>query len=133
MTFMTTLTLAEAKKNLGKWLTAATKGEEIAIRNGAQVIALKPMKAALKPPLDIRSFTYEYARREYGVTKKQFDRFCARLEAEHEQAKRDGTLVTITNPTLEKLEKAINASAPAAKAAQRPAKRGARTRALRAA
>ena len=38
---MKTLTITDAKKNLGRWLVAAAKGEDIGIICGADVIALR--------------------------------------------------------------------------------------------
>ncbi len=40
---MTTLTITDAKKNLGKWLGAAVKGEDIGILAGATIVALRPV------------------------------------------------------------------------------------------
>ncbi len=130
---MKTLTITEAKKNLGKWLTAAGRGEDVGIISGAQIIGLKPIEVIPKPPLDIRELTYEYAHKEYGVTKKEFERFEARLDAEYEISKREGTLLTIHEPTLENLEKALNSRAKIQKAVPKTPRRTARAGARRAA
>src|SRR5215213_6463946 len=102
---MTTLTITEAKKNLGKWLNAATRGEQVGIINGATVISLQPVQVHAVGPLEIREFNYEYASSEYGVTKEEFKGFLKRVEREARAAERDG--ITIENPTFEKIEKAI--------------------------
>lgn len=121
---MTTLTITEAKKNLGKWLNAAANGEEIAIITGATVVALQPVEVRRARPLEIHELNYEYARKEYGVTPVEFDAFNKRIAADYRKEKRTGTLLTVKNPTFEKLEKAIadHAAAPQA-AKQTPKKR----------
>lgn len=62
---MKTLTITNAKKNLGTWLKAAVKGEEIAIVCGADIVALRPVQVQAA----------DYAEREYGVTKEELDAF----------------------------------------------------------
>ena len=128
---MKTLTITEAKKNLGKWLNAAAKGQDVGIIAGGVILQLRPVEVRPVGPLEIRRMDYEYARQEYGVTKPEYDRFITRLDDEYEEAKRAGTLVTIENPTFEKLEKAISNHAGVSKAARgtraaRPQRRVAR-------
>ena len=130
---MKTLTITEAKKNLGKWLNAAGRGEEIGIINGATVVALQPVEIRRATPIEIHRMDYEYARKEYGATKAEYDRFLKRLDADYENAKRAGTLVTIENPTFEKLEKAIGSHSSVPKAARRTRKARAPRRMARAA
>ena len=69
---MTTLTATEARKNLTRWLKAATGGQEIGIVYGADIFALRqvPVHAA------------DYAQREYGVTTGQLEAFTKRTDAE---------------------------------------------------
>lgn len=55
---MKTLTITDAKKNLGKWLAAAAHGEDIGIVCGADIIALCKVEVE----------STDYAQREYGVT-----------------------------------------------------------------
>ncbi len=43
---MKTLTITDAKKNLGRWLAAAAQGEDIGIISGADVIALRKVDVA---------------------------------------------------------------------------------------
>jgi hypothetical protein len=111
---VTTLTLAEAKKDLGKWLTAAVKGESVGIQKGSALVMLRP--------LEVRLLDYGYARKEYGVTKQEFDRFRAALEARTKKWRRAGKLIRIEDPTLEKLEEAVRSHAAPAKTARRASK-----------
>lgn len=41
---MKTLTITEARKNLGFWLKAAARGEEISIISGAEIIGLRRLR-----------------------------------------------------------------------------------------
>ena len=41
---MKTLTITEARKNLGFWLKAAARGEEVSIVSGAELIGLRRMR-----------------------------------------------------------------------------------------
>jgi antitoxin (DNA-binding transcriptional repressor) of toxin-antitoxin stability system len=79
---MQTLTITHAKKNLGKWLKAAARGEDIAIVSGADIIALR------KVPIEAS----DYAQREYGVTEEQLDRFVGVMDAEIERHRAAGDL-----------------------------------------
>ena len=130
---MKTLTITEAKKNLGKWLNAAVRGEDVGIISGATVVALQPVEIRRAWPLEIRELTDEYAMKEYGATPAEMAAFRKRLQADHAKAKREGTLVTIENPTFEKLEKAIGSHAHVPKAARRTRKARAPRRMARAA
>jgi antitoxin (DNA-binding transcriptional repressor) of toxin-antitoxin stability system len=120
---MTTLTITDAKKNLGKWLSAAVRGEDVGIISGAAIVALKPVKVRIAHPVEIREIDYEYARKEYGVTKTELDRFKKRSEADYQKAKREGAFIRIENPTLEKIEEALNRPTPSPKRAARAAKK----------
>jgi len=79
---MQTLTITHAKKNLGKWLKAAARGQDIAIVSGADIIALR------KVPIEAS----DYAQREYGVTEEQLDRFVDASEALLERHRAAGDL-----------------------------------------
>lgn len=79
---MQTLTITHAKKNLGKWLKAAARGQDIAIVSGADIIALR------KVPIEAS----DYAQREYGVTEEQLDRFVGVMDAEIERHRASGDL-----------------------------------------
>jgi antitoxin (DNA-binding transcriptional repressor) of toxin-antitoxin stability system len=58
---MKTLTITDAKKNLGRWLAAAARGEDIGIICGADVVALRKVEIE----------STDYAQREYGATPEQ--------------------------------------------------------------
>ncbi|HWO40693.1 MAG TPA: hypothetical protein VNO43_02700 [Candidatus Eisenbacteria bacterium] len=58
---MKTLTITDAKKNLGRWLTAAVRGEDIGIICGSDIVALRKVNVE----------STDYARREYGATPEQ--------------------------------------------------------------
>jgi antitoxin (DNA-binding transcriptional repressor) of toxin-antitoxin stability system len=79
---MKTLTITDAKKNLGRWLTAAARGEDIGIVSGANIIALRKVEVE----------STDYAQREYGVTKKEMDLATKRIDAELLADKKRGRL-----------------------------------------
>jgi antitoxin (DNA-binding transcriptional repressor) of toxin-antitoxin stability system len=113
---MTTLTITDAKKNLGKWLSAAVKGEDIGIVAGATVVALRPVNIEAT----------DYAWREYGVTPTELDSF---VEAEHgriAKMMRKGDFVVLPNNPEQALEKIDYHQPRRAKATSRPAKKRAR-------
>jgi antitoxin (DNA-binding transcriptional repressor) of toxin-antitoxin stability system len=112
---MTTLTITDAKKNLGKWLTAAVKGEDIGIVAGATVVALRPVEVEAT----------DYAWREYGVTPAELDAFIAVDNARISKMRRKGKL-TLPNNLEGALEKIAGPRSRRAKAPSRTAKRAAR-------
>ena len=69
---MKTLTITDEKKNLGRWLAAAARGEDIGIVCGADIVALRKV--------DVEST--DYAQREYGALPEQM----AALEKVTDQA-----------------------------------------------
>jgi len=79
---MKTLTITDAKENLGRWLTAAARGEDIGIVSGADIIALRKVEVV----------STDYAQREYGLTKKELTRAAKRLDAELTADKKRGRL-----------------------------------------
>ena len=83
---MKTLTITAAKKNLGQWLLAAARGEDVGIISGADVIALRKVEVE----------STDYAFREYGATPADLDRLEKRMEKEYQTLKRAGKL----KPTL---------------------------------
>ena len=89
---MKTLTITDAKKNLGRWLQAAARGEDIGIVSGADVIALRKVEVE----------STDYAWREYGVTAVELDRFEAKLDAEYTRLKKQGKLIALTPDDLKK-------------------------------
>jgi len=84
---MKTLTITDAKKNLGKWLQAAARGEDIGIVSGADVIALRKVEVE----------STDYAWREYGVTQEQLEAYERKADAEHERQKKAGRLMVVRN------------------------------------
>ena len=81
---MKTLTITDAKKNLGQWLLAAARGEDIGIISGADVIALRKVEVE----------STDYAFREYGATPEDLKRLEKRIEKEYQTLKRAGKLKT---------------------------------------
>jgi antitoxin (DNA-binding transcriptional repressor) of toxin-antitoxin stability system len=90
---MKTLTITDARKNLSRWLTAASKGEDIGIISGADIIALRKVTVE----------STDYAQREYGVTSEQVAAFEKSTDRSYRKLKRSGELVTITTEQLRKL------------------------------
>ena len=113
---MTTLTITDAKKNLGKWLSAAVKGEDIGILAGATVVALRPVEVE---PTD-------YAWREYGVTPSQLDAFIATDNVRIDKLRREGKFLTLPNNLEEALEKIAGHRSRRTKAPSRAAKKAVR-------
>jgi antitoxin (DNA-binding transcriptional repressor) of toxin-antitoxin stability system len=93
-THMKTLTITDAKKNLGRWLKAAAEGEDVAIVCGADIIALR--KIEVQPVEEVTP----YAVREYGVTEEEMKRLGKRLDKRYRALKRKGKLVTYTPQQL---------------------------------
>ena len=94
---MKTLTITNAKKNLGRWLNAAAKGEDIGIVNGGDIIALRKVEVE----------STDYAFREYGLTKAELATLDERVERDYQAQKRAGKLRPLTPKDLRKmLEKA---------------------------
>lgn len=89
---MTTLTITDAKKNLGKWLKIAASGGEVAIISGAEIIALRkvPVQAA------------DYAWTEYGVTEEEVAAYEKKAVADHNRLKAAGKLEFLTTDDLRK-------------------------------
>jgi len=90
---MKTLTITDAKKNLGKWLVAAARGEDIGIVCGADIIALRKVEVE----------STDYAQREYGVTAEEIEALEEATENRHEQLRRAKKLVPITAEQLRKM------------------------------
>jgi antitoxin (DNA-binding transcriptional repressor) of toxin-antitoxin stability system len=80
---MKTLTITQAKKNLGQWLTAAARGEDVGIISGADVIALRKVEVE----------STDYAFREYGVTPEDLAAFERAAEKRYQASRRAGKLV----------------------------------------
>jgi antitoxin (DNA-binding transcriptional repressor) of toxin-antitoxin stability system len=82
---MKTLTITDARKNLGRWLAAAARGEDIGIVCGADIVALRKV--------DVEST--DYAQREYGATPKQVTSLEKATERRYQRMKRSKKLVSV--------------------------------------
>ena len=90
---MKTLTITDAKKNLGRWLAAAAKGEDIGIVAGADIIALRKV--------DVEST--DYAQREYGATPAQVRALDKATDTRYGRLRRSRKLVSVTADELRRL------------------------------
>jgi hypothetical protein len=90
---MKTLTITDAKKNLGRWLAAASNGEDIGIICGADIIALRKVTVE----------STDYAQREYGATFEQVEALERSTDRRYQKLKRSGKLITVTTEQLGKL------------------------------
>jgi antitoxin (DNA-binding transcriptional repressor) of toxin-antitoxin stability system len=116
---MTTLTITDAKKNLGKWLSAAVNGQEVGIVSGATVVALRPVQIEAT----------DYAWREYGLTEADLATFIRADNNRIAATQRAGKFVTLPGNLKEALEKISAHRSTGAKATSRtPAKRARRRR-----
>jgi len=82
---MKTLTITDAKKNLGRWLAAAARGEDIGIICGADIVALRKVNVE----------SADYAQREYGATPEQIARLETATEQRYRTMKRSKKLVLV--------------------------------------
>jgi antitoxin (DNA-binding transcriptional repressor) of toxin-antitoxin stability system len=90
---MKTLTITDAKRNLGRWLAAAARGEDIGIVAGADIIALRRVEVE----------SLDYARREYGASAQQVAALEKATDRRYRQLKGSGKLVTLSAGQLRKL------------------------------
>lgn len=90
---MKTLTITDAKKNLGRWLDAAVRGEDVGIISGAHVVALRKVEIE----------STDYAQREYGVTDDEVASIDKATDRRYRRLKRTGKLVTVSAAQLRKL------------------------------
>ena len=88
--FMKTLTITDAKKNLGRWLAAAARGEDIGIVCGADIVALRKVNVEAT----------DYVQREYGVTPEQAAALQKATERRYRSLKRSKKLVSVTAKQL---------------------------------
>jgi len=82
---MKTLTITTAKKNLGQWLAAAARGEDIGIVAGADIIALRKVEVE----------SMDYVQREYGATSAELDRFEKAVDERFRRERKAGRLMTL--------------------------------------
>ena len=90
---MKTLTITDAKKNLGRWLAAAARGDDIGIVCGADIIALRRVEVQ----------STDYAQREYGATPEQVATLDKATDRRYRRLQRSGKLVTVTADQLRKM------------------------------
>ena len=90
---MKTLTITDAKKNLGQWLAAAARGEDIGIVCGADIVALRKV--------DVEST--DYARREYGATPEEVAALDKATDRRYTTSKRSKKLRVMAAQDLRKL------------------------------
>jgi len=90
---MQTLTITIAKKNLGRLLQAAARGEDIGIISGADVIALRKVEIE----------STDYPQREYGVSTAQLDAFARATDRRYKKLRRAGKLKFTTHQELREL------------------------------
>jgi hypothetical protein len=84
---MKTVTITDAKKNLGRWLQAAAVGEDVGIISGDSIIALRKVEVE---PVD-----YTYAMSEYGATPAELDRFEKAVDGHFHRQRATGKLMTV--------------------------------------
>jgi antitoxin (DNA-binding transcriptional repressor) of toxin-antitoxin stability system len=94
---MTTVTLTQARANLGKLCERARKGEEIGIIAGDRILQLHPVEVRPSQPgeLTIVPLDDDYVLREYGVTGQEWHKFQEREQARYVQDKQAGRIVRI--------------------------------------
>ena len=90
---MKTLTITDAKKNLGRWLAAAARGEDIGIISGADIVALRKVNVE----------STDYAQREYDVTPDQVGTLEKATEQRYRKLKRSKKLVSVSAKELRNL------------------------------
>ena len=90
---MKTLTITDAKKNLGRWLAAAARGEDIGIICGADVVALRKVQVE----------STDYTQREYGATPEQAARLDQATDQRYRHLKRNKKLVSVTAQQLREM------------------------------
>lgn len=90
---MKTLTITDAKKNLGRWLAEAARGKDIGIICGPDIIALRKVEVE----------SMDYSQREYGVTPEQVAELDKATETRYRQLKKSGKLITISADQLRKM------------------------------
>jgi antitoxin (DNA-binding transcriptional repressor) of toxin-antitoxin stability system len=87
---MKTLTITDAKKNLGRWLAAASRGEDVGIICGADIIALRKVEVE----------STDYAQREYEATPEQVAALGEATDRRYRKLKGSGKLVAVTAAEL---------------------------------
>ncbi len=83
---MITLSVTNARKNLGSWVQRAVDGEEVAILMGNHVVALRPVAVVSK----------EYAEREYHLAPEDVRVIAGNLHEKAKKAQGKGRARTFT-------------------------------------
>jgi antitoxin (DNA-binding transcriptional repressor) of toxin-antitoxin stability system len=90
---MKTLTITDAKKNLGRWLAAAARGEDIGIVCGSDIVALRKVEVE----------STDYAQREYGALPEQVVVLEKATDQRYRRLKRGKKLISVTTGELRKM------------------------------
>ena len=90
---MQTLTITDAKKNLGRLLQAAARGEDIGIISGSAIIALRKVEVE----------STDYAQREYGVSPAELEEVSREADRRFQRLKKSGGLRSITRDDLKEM------------------------------
>jgi len=77
---MITLSITNARKNLGSWVKKAANGEQVAILVGNHVVALRPVEVVPK----------DYAEREYLLSQEEVRTVAANLHEKAKAAREEG-------------------------------------------
>lgn len=91
--YMKTLTITAARKNLSRGLAVASRGEDIGIICGADIIALRKVEVE----------STDYAQREYGATPEQVSALEQATDRHYRRLKRSGKLMSLTVEQLRKM------------------------------
>lgn len=79
---MKTLTITQARKNLGQLCNEAGRGKMVGIISGHQIFQLKPVQVV--------AWDDTYVAKEYGVTPDEMDKFVAHADGELAQKEKRG-------------------------------------------
>lgn len=90
---MKTLTITDARKNLGRWLAAAARGVDVGIVCGADIIALRKVTVE----------STDYAQREYGASPEDVARLEESAVTRYGALKREGRLTLVDGAGLRRM------------------------------
>lgn len=85
---MRTLTITQARKNLGQLCSEAGRGQIVGLISGHQIFQLKPVQVV--------AWDDTYVAKEYGVTAAEMDAFVARADADIPRKERRGAYTRFT-------------------------------------
>ncbi len=83
---MKTLSITDARQNLGEWLKKSLAGEDIGVVVGGAIVAFRPVKV----------YSEDYGTQEYGVTDRHLDRFVKKTNQELDADRKAGRLKPFT-------------------------------------